>query len=150
MAAVRSTTPSSLFSLSTTGMGISLAVIIIQLIPIAPLHDYTSHFQIRFLSSFTLVSIFAYWSEYFREEYKLQMEAEQAKLEEAITQVKALSGLIPICSACKKIRDDQGYWNQLESYIHTHSEARFSHGICPDCVHELYPELAEEKNEQEE
>ena len=60
------------------------------------------------------------------------------KLEEALLQVKSLSGLLPICAHCKKIRDDKGYWNQLETYISTHSEADFSHGICPGCLQEHY------------
>lgn len=60
------------------------------------------------------------------------------KLMEA--EVKTLSGLLPICAACKKIRDDKGYWNQIESYIHKHSDAEFSHGICPECKEELYGE----------
>jgi len=55
------------------------------------------------------------------------------ELEEALNKVKELSGLLPICMMCKKIRDDKGYWNQLESYISEHSEVLFSHGICPDC-----------------
>lgn len=54
-------------------------------------------------------------------------------LRDALSRVKILSGLIPICSSCKKIRDDNGYWNQLESYIKSHSEASFTHGICPEC-----------------
>lgn len=60
------------------------------------------------------------------------------KLEERIEEVKALTGLLPICSSCKKIRDDKGYWNQLESYISKHSEAKFSHGICGECAYNLY------------
>ena len=63
------------------------------------------------------------------------------ELQEALAQVKTLSGFIPICSACKKIRDDQGYWNQIEQYIRDHSDAEFSHGMCPDCLTEYYPEL---------
>ncbi len=63
------------------------------------------------------------------------------QLQNALSKVKLLSGIIPICSSCKKIRDDQGYWNQVESYIRKHSEAEFSHGICPDCAKELYPDL---------
>jgi PleD family two-component response regulator len=55
------------------------------------------------------------------------------ELETALAKVKELSGLLPICMMCKKIRDDSGYWNQLETYISLHSEALFSHGICPDC-----------------
>lgn len=56
------------------------------------------------------------------------------QLQEALSRVKELSGLLPICMTCKKIRDDQGYWNQLESYISLHSEALFSHGYCPECA----------------
>ena len=72
-----------------------------------------------------------------------QMETERegliAELQEALARVKALSGLVPICASCKKIRDDKGYWNQLEAYLSSHSEARFSHGICPECAQKLYP-----------
>ncbi|MBI4966291.1 MAG: hypothetical protein HY913_23635 [Desulfomonile tiedjei] len=63
------------------------------------------------------------------------------QLEHALSEVKTLSGLIPICSACKRIRDDKGYWNQIESYIRDHSDAEFSHSICPDCQQRLYPDL---------
>jgi PAS domain S-box-containing protein len=63
------------------------------------------------------------------------------ELEEALTKVRTLSGLLPICSSCKKIRDDRGYWNQIEAYIRDHSEAEFSHSICPDCVKELYSDV---------
>lgn len=64
-----------------------------------------------------------------------------ADLKESLRKVKLLSGLIPICAACKKVRDDRGYWSQVESYIAKRSEAMFSHGICPDCVKMLYPEV---------
>jgi hypothetical protein len=57
------------------------------------------------------------------------------------TEVKTLSGLLPICASCKKIRDDQGYWNQIESYIKAHSEADFSHCICPECIKKLYLDM---------
>lgn len=63
------------------------------------------------------------------------------ELQETLAKVKMLSGLLPICANCKKIRDDKGYWNQIESYIRDHSEAKFSHSICPDCAKKLYPEL---------
>ncbi len=63
------------------------------------------------------------------------------ELKEALSKVKLLSGLIPICANCKKIRDDEGYWNQIEVYIQSHSEAEFTHGICPACLEKLYPEL---------
>lgn len=74
-----------------------------------------------------------------------RIEQERVKLigelKEALTQVKTLRGLIPICASCKKIRDDQGYWEQIEVYIHNHSDAEFSHGFCPDCLSRLYPDL---------
>jgi transcriptional regulator with GAF, ATPase, and Fis domain len=70
-------------------------------------------------------------------ENKLRNEKE--KLEAALAEVKKLSGLIPICGHCKKIRDDTGYWNQVEAYIEEHSEAQFSHGICQDCAEKYYP-----------
>lgn len=56
-------------------------------------------------------------------------------------EVKSLSGLLPICSSCKQIRDDKGYWHQIESYIKNHSDAEFTHGICPKCIKILYPNL---------
>jgi hypothetical protein len=61
--------------------------------------------------------------------------------EKALEEVKELRGLLPICAACKKIRDDAGYWNQIESYIQAHSAATFTHGICPDCMAKVYPDL---------
>lgn len=63
-----------------------------------------------------------------------------ANLKKALDDIKTLKGIIPICSYCKKIRDDKGYWNQLEFYIKTHSEADFSHSICPDCAKKHYPD----------
>jgi hypothetical protein len=70
-----------------------------------------------------------------------RLEKEKEKLEDALAQVKQLSGLLPICMHCKKIRDDKGYWNQIESFIQAHSEAKFSHGICQVCAKKHYPEL---------
>jgi ligand-binding sensor domain-containing protein len=61
------------------------------------------------------------------------------RIQEAMVDIKVLGGLIPICAECKKIRNDKGYWDQLEEYIQTHSEAQFTHGICPDCAEKLYP-----------
>jgi PAS domain S-box-containing protein len=65
------------------------------------------------------------------------------KLQSALAEVKTLSGIIPICANCKKVRDDKGYWEQVESYVSHHTNAQFSHGVCPDCVEKLYPEQAE-------
>ncbi len=66
-----------------------------------------------------------------------------ARLYQSLNEIKTLRGLLPICASCKKIRDDQGAWQIIESYIKEHSEAEFSHGICPDCVKKLYPEHAD-------
>jgi len=66
-----------------------------------------------------------------------------AELQKALSKVKQLSGLLPICASCKNIRDDKGYWKQMESYIRDHSEAEFSHGICPECMKKLYPDIYE-------
>jgi PAS domain S-box-containing protein len=64
-------------------------------------------------------------------------------LQDALANVKSLSGLLPICASCKKIRDDKGYWSQVEGYIQKHSDATFTHGMCPDCLKKLYPDLVE-------
>jgi PleD family two-component response regulator len=72
-----------------------------------------------------------------------QLQERNTQLQEALDNIKTLSGFIPICARCKKIRDDEGYWEQVEVYIRDHTEAEFSHGICPDCAQELYPDLYE-------
>ncbi len=69
------------------------------------------------------------------------LQEQNAQLQEALDNVKTLKGLLPICANCKKIRDDQGYWQQVEVYIVDHSDADFSHGVCPDCLTTLYPEF---------
>ena len=67
------------------------------------------------------------------------------KLQKALDEIKTLSGLLPMCFACKKIRDDDGYWKQIEHYISEYTDARFSHSICPDCKEKLYPGLGKNK-----
>jgi integral membrane sensor domain MASE1 len=83
---------------------------------------------------------------------RIRAEREQERLLEelqgALVHVKTLSGLLPICSVCKKIRDDQGYWTQVERYISDHTDAQFSHGICPDCLQRVYPEYANHPGHQ--
>ena len=75
--------------------------------------------------------------------YQTEAERDQLiqELQQALASVKSLSGLLPICASCKKIRDDQGYWEQVEAYISSHSEATFTHSLCPECCHKLYPEF---------
>ncbi len=68
------------------------------------------------------------------------LRVEKESLQRALSKIRTLSGLLPICSSCKKIRDDKGYWHQVEMYIRDHSEADFSHSICPECAEKLYSE----------
>lgn len=75
-----------------------------------------------------------------REKLIAELQNALGKLEIALGEVKKLSGLLPICASCKKIKDDKGYWEQIERYISNHSEAAFSHGVCPDCAKKLYPD----------
>lgn len=96
-----------------------------------------------------LMIIFA-WNRRLQKEILERQRVEKEKegliqeLQEALSEVKTLQGFLPICSHCKKIRDDKGYWNQIESYIRDHSDAEFSHGICPDCMKEHYSKIDEE------
>jgi DNA-binding response OmpR family regulator len=66
-------------------------------------------------------------------------------LEQALSEIKTLRGIIPICSSCKKIRDDAGYWHQVEVYVRDHSEADFSHGMCEECARKLYPDIYKDR-----
>jgi len=75
-----------------------------------------------------------------RRRHEVERERLVAELREALKNVKTLSGLLPICASCKKIRDDKGYWNRIETFLREHSQAEFSHGICPDCAKKLYPD----------
>ncbi len=104
-----------------------------------------AHFwQTRSFAAAAIVSVLAlgYGGYRLRVRSLRASEAEsKRRVEAALADVRVLSGLLPICANCKKIRDDRGYWSQIESYIHAHSEAKFTHGICPDCAARLYPGL---------
>jgi hypothetical protein len=82
---------------------------------------------------------------FFTVRYVLKVEKvllhERKELQKALSEVKTLQGFLPICCSCKKIRDDTGYWKQIETYIHEHCDTQFSHGICPECATKLYPDL---------
>jgi DNA-binding response OmpR family regulator len=83
-------------------------------------------------------------------ELQLRLADRVAELEEALLRVKQLQGLIPICAWCKKVRDDRNYWQQVEQYVTDHSEARFTHSICPDCrAQYVDPELQRAREERE-
>jgi DNA-binding response OmpR family regulator len=70
-----------------------------------------------------------------------RLNHQMQELAEAVRQIRTLHGILPICSFCKKIRDDQGYWEQVETYVRNHSQADFSHSVCPDCMQHHYPEI---------
>jgi PAS domain S-box-containing protein len=80
-----------------------------------------------------------------RKEVEKEREKLIQDLTDALSRIKTLSGFLPICSSCKKIRNDKGYWEQIEIYISNHSEADFSHGICPECARKLYPDFYKEQ-----
>ena len=110
------------------------------------MYVYSLEEGLRFLISLLLVSLIAFGLEASREKYGRMLTAnrsrlleEKQNLEKALKEIKTLSGLVPICSNCKKIRDDEGYWQQVDVYIRNHSTVDFSHSICPDCIQLLYP-----------
>ncbi len=77
-------------------------------------------------------------------ETRQALEAKNAQLQAALDNIKTLKGFIPICASCKKIRDDEGFWQQVEVYVRDHSEAEFSHSLCPDCMRQLFPDSLSE------
>jgi hypothetical protein len=89
----------------------------------------------------------------FEKPYRLlfrDLKQRETQLEEAIEQVKTLRGFLPICSSCKKVRNDAGYWQQIESYVTAHSEAEFTHSLCPDCARKLYPGFTDDEPKEPE
>ncbi|MGE5340328.1 MAG: response regulator [Candidatus Omnitrophota bacterium] len=77
-----------------------------------------------------------------RKAHERQLEKTVQKLQKAVSEIHTLTGLLPICSNCKKIRNDKGYWEQVESYVSERTSVEFTHGLCPDCIKSLYPEIA--------
>ena len=106
-------------------------------------HPHDPALSVRFLVTYGIVSLLAFGLEASRRHYYRMLVAEKTSLEEALADVKILSGLLPICAWCKAVRDDQGYWSQIETYVGRHSEAEVSHGMCPGCRErpESTPEL---------
>ena len=74
-------------------------------------------------------------------EMRSELAAKMEQLRQAADQIKTLKGIVPICASCKNIRDDRGFWNRVESYVKEHTEAEFSHAVCPDCMKRLYPQF---------
>jgi DNA-binding response OmpR family regulator len=77
-------------------------------------------------------------------EMRLELSEKVEELRKALDQVRTLKGIVPICANCKNVRDDQGYWNRVENYVKEHTEAEFSHAVCPDCMKKLYPQFKED------
>lgn len=80
--------------------------------------------------------------------YAIERQRLMLELQRALAEIKTLNGLLPICSHCKKIRDDKGYWTLLEQYIEARSAAQFTHGICPECIKTLYPDIVIPKDDE--
>jgi MASE6 protein len=104
-------------------------------------NTYGPDIIVPFLVNYCMVCVFSFGLESSRARFYRELLQEKEAMEQASGEIRVLSGLPPICSSCKKVRDDNGYWNQIELYIRDHSEADFSHGLCPGCVKELYPDL---------
>lgn len=151
--------------------GLCSVIVVLLWVPIEFLDVYPYHdaVKIRFMATFMIVTAITYWLEYLRyryrkalrqehrqlelEKYRLDIEIVERKkvekekealigqLQVSLEKVNTLRGLIPICANCHSIRDDRGYYNQLEGYLEMHSGAEFTHGISPDCKKKIYPEL---------
>jgi CheY-like chemotaxis protein len=130
----------------------------IQAILNIPVIYLTAHADESTLQRAKVTEAFGYIVKPFRERdlqiaiefalYKSRMEGERKllihRLQDALDHVRTLSGMLPICSYCKKIRDDKGYWNQLETYLRNHSGTEFTHSICPDCAIKVIEDLDKE------
>lgn len=77
-------------------------------------------------------------------EMRFELNERVEELKQALEQVRTLKGIVPICANCKNVRDDQGYWNRVESYLNEHTEADFTHAVCPDCMKRLYPQFKDD------
>ncbi len=89
------------------------------------------------------VFVFRRWREACHVAQRLELQRQE--LEQALSEVRQLQGIIPICAACKKVRDEGGYWHQVEEYLRCHSTAEFSHSLCAECTHVYFAELADEQ-----
>jgi len=126
-----------------------LLILLFLYMPFMPYVDqYIPGDKFRFVISWLLIAGIAYALESARHQYfqkfikqHVELLEEKSNLQEALASIKVLNGLLPICANCKKVRDDTGYWNQIEHYIKKHSDADFSLSMCPDCAKELYPEI---------
>lgn len=133
-----------LISAAIFGMALRRGFTIYRLLSGEPPHDLDLIYEgIGLLTSMLMLGGIVYIAPIF-ESIRSNEKARDlliCELRDALSRVKTLSGLLPICASCKKIRDDKGYWNQIETYIKERSEAEFSHSICPECRKKLYPDF---------
>ena len=138
----------TIFSFLVLLIAFSLDVLYFQLFEAYSLISISSIGMLLFVGIETIDISKKYWNSihqtaYLASELKELNANLENKVKEALSEIDVLRGSLPICASCKKIRDDKGYWSQIETYISENSEAEFSHGICPDCVHTLYPDMYE-------
>ena len=82
-------------------------------------------------------------------EMRFELNEKVEELSQALAEVRTLKGIVPICANCKNVRDDQGYWNRVETYLNEHTEADFTHAVCPDCMKRLYPQFKDDSDVKE-
>lgn len=102
-------------------------------------YRYDADLGIRLIAVFFVMTVLSSITEYLRKRYFMQLIKEKQALQTALDEIRVLKGMVPICASCKKIRDDKGFWTQIEMYMQAHAEVEFSHGICPDCASQLFP-----------
>ncbi|MBN2674829.1 MAG: hypothetical protein JXX29_24320 [Deltaproteobacteria bacterium] len=105
---------------------------------------YSDGFAVRYAISIAFVTTLSYATESMRMKFYIEIQDQKQQIQDAMADIKTLSGLLPICATCKKIRDDNGYWQSLETYLSTHTQAMLSHGICVSCLHKTSPEVYQE------
>jgi len=132
---------------------LSNMLILLYFINISPLLNLTPEViynQDVSIVTFTLIAwLFSRYLFYSRVDSYLKRQEREvmiSDLQEALENVNTLGGLLPICSSCKQIRDDKGYWNKIETYVSKHSDAEFTHSLCPSCAKKLYPEFEEDSD----
>jgi hypothetical protein len=113
-------------------------------LPFFPKADYLS-LILGYSFAALLGSLIIYSAGHMLDKKEREQQELIKSLQRALLEIKTLQGIVPICSFCKKIRDDKGFWSQVESYVSHHTNAQFSHGVCPDCQEEHYPELFNNK-----
>ena len=110
------------------------------------IYSYSTGTIIRFLTTYMSISFFTHLFDFYRETYRNRLIARTEELQKALSEVKTLSGYLPVCASCKRVREKDGSWIGLEDYIRNHSNTEISHGLCDSCATSLYPTIMEEIN----